>query len=289
MNYQEQPYDIWNLKLTLASIKGNKTAFCHLIQTRKEPHWWNAEFNYTLMEHIIQIGFSYGHLWLIQYCISCIPAFKGSLVGGTHWTRLLLIAMGNGHIDVVEWFIKCIAISSPNVYNYFKNLPTYQFQLACYQGNLQKAVAVSNIQLNNQLNFITSNNNSAMRWAKKRKHGHVVYWLKNKMIELQPKASIKINTKKRDIVYKKELDVCFVCQETSVELETCCKHSFCNDCIQKWYITSANEEDQILGQCRCPTCRQEVNELFPVQLEIHKVVKSKKQKVKPETYYSYEF
>lgn len=277
-----QLYNIWKQELILDAMKGNCKKIVKSIITmhiknninknniNNNNNWWKL----SMAIQILTIGFEYGKIEIVKLCINETKCT---------WMPLdfsnLNLAVKFGHIDIVDWVLPRIAITQPNLYNSIKNSTDYKFQHACYQGDLISAMNIlSNQSTINAKYYISANNGSVLRWAKKQKHSHIVRWLQQKMDEYRPKASIKINTKKKSVVYKSEIELCNICQETPSELETGCKHPFCNDCIQKWYITSAKKDDLMLGQCKCPTCRQNVDELFTLALLKTSTKKQRKTK-----------
>jgi hypothetical protein len=105
--------------------------------------------------------------------------------------------------------------------------------------------------------IITARNCIAFRNACQNGHLELAQWLlqiKPHMYYIDVIPTIKIPIKVVAIVQKNEHDICCICYDYC-EIETQCKHSFCNTCIAKWINTN---------NITCPICRQSMENGFNI-------------------------
>ena len=77
-----------------------------------------------------------------------------------------------------------------------------------------------------------------------------IAWLEEKINLF--KLPIKlINGVVTRFIYLEEKETCFICYNKDVEIQTNCKHNFCNECIHNWMNRKNN----------CPLCRTEIYQI----------------------------
>lgn len=257
-HYLRQNKEIWKTEISLAFMKGDRKKLSSLFTEEVSKNsWWTQQQCIISLETCC----AYGHLELAKICIKSF----GDRNDIVNYRNLLLISQQNGHLDVLQWLMKSIAISHPRDYNEIQNSRFYKFQLACFEGNYMVVnQLLSNLTAIDAVTFIDADNSCALRWAKKGKHRMLIGFLKQK---ITPKSGIKITRNKKNVVFKSLIETCIVCQEMPSQVETSCNHSFCHTCIQKWYKTSATKEQQLSGTCNCPYCRQSIDKLRPITLK----------------------
>jgi hypothetical protein len=73
----------------------------------------------------------------------------------------------------------------------------------------------------------------------------------NRIIDYHIKKIIQID---QTIIHINELTKCPICHELDINIQTNCTHSYCLDCISKWYNKSSE----------CPLCKQEITHIYYV-------------------------
>ena len=125
-------------------------------------------------------------------------------------------ACENGHLQVAQWLYQ----SKPTL-----DISAYKeeaFRFACAYGHLQVAQWIQSLNPNK----------------------YVILHVENKKIKYRIIQTLnKINT----IVYMDQLDNCPICSESVCDIQTSCKHTFCESCIQTWFNSNQGQT--------CPYCR----------------------------------
>ena len=62
--------------------------------------------------------------------------------------------------------------------------------------------------------------------------------------------------KNKQIIYMNELTKCPICNESDINIQTNCGHSYCLSCISEWHNKSKSS--------KCPMCRQKITLYYNV-------------------------
>jgi hypothetical protein len=170
------------------------------------------------------------------------------------WTRTINsfpIICKNGDLKIAKWLLVSFYPEIKIDISYIEEA----FHNACENGHLE--VAQWLLQMKPTINIFSRKNKEAFRSACKNGHLEVVELL----LEIKPyicyiniTPTIKIPLKITAAVEKNEHDICCICYDYC-EIETQCKHSFCNTCIAKWINIS---------KISCPICRQSMENGFNI-------------------------
>ena len=140
-------------------------------------------------------------------------------------------ACKNGNLGIAKWLFKVKPSIDISAYN------EYAFRCACEKGHLDVAKWLKTL-CPEKYHIETLNNIIVKYWVNKQ--------LKNKII-----------------MKKKEIVNCSICYEKQSDIQTICKHFYCEDCITTWLCKSNT----------CPCCRKEVNNdsLYMIEINSTKV------------------
>ena len=171
-------------------------------------------------------------------------------------------ACENGYFSVVKWLID-IDIIMAMVMDIDSNLATdlkfdanmnEAFAIACSNGHLEIAQFLLEFQPT-----IKSFNNDHESFKNACDNGYieVAKWLASLdsryiIINYDGKISYTIMKRfilNRNIIKVDEIDVCTICKENDIDIQTNCKHHFCTSCICSWLIITNT----------CPFCRQTID------------------------------
>ena len=198
----------------------------------------------TYNEHAFRVACENGHLVVAQWLYDLKPTLDISAQN----EYAFKMACYSGHLDVAQWlyYIKpTLNISADN---------ENAFRYTCHNGHLQ--VAQWLYQSKPTLD-ISAYKEEAFRFACAYGHLQVAQWIQslnpnkyvilhveNKKIKYRIIQTLnKINT----IVYMDQLDNCPICSESVCDIQTSCKHTFCESCIQTWFNSNQGQT--------CPYCR----------------------------------
>jgi hypothetical protein len=168
-------------------------------------------------------------------------------------------ACSQGHLNVAQWLyeIKPYINISANNDETFRN--------TCLNGHL--VIAQWLCQIKPDIN-ISANNDEAFKYACILRHLYIAQWL----CDLLPSKyhietlndhtviwHIKQITKIIKIdqtinIYINELTKCPICNESDINVQTNCTHSYCLTCINKWHNKSSE----------CPMCRHQITHVYNV-------------------------
>ena len=195
-------------------------------------------------EYAFKVACANGHLQVAQWLYRVKPTLDISAYN----ENAFRIACENGHLDVVQWLYQIkpsIDISADN---------EFAFRYACEKGHLK--VAQWLYQIKPTLDILASNE-AAFRWACAYGHLAVAQWIQslnpNKYVILHVENNkinyriIKTFNKSNTVLYKDQVDNCPICSETVCDIQTSCKHTFCESCIQTWFNSNQGQT--------CPYCR----------------------------------
>jgi hypothetical protein len=177
-------------------------------------------------------------------------------------------ACEKGHLEIAQWLFSVwekldIEISEDNY--------IHSFILACKNGNLEVAQWLLSIY---ESIDIASCNNAAFKYACSRNRINIAQWLQSLLPE-----HYKIVIENNQIIeyyiivelpYMKNIveltiqhiedNVCPICYDSHVEVQTNCGHNFCDSCMTNYYSKCENT-------CNCPYCRQPVTSFTKLVIE----------------------
>jgi hypothetical protein len=132
----------------------------------------------------------------------------------------------NGHLEVAQWLLTIYVNSTINSFKYIE----YAFMGACY-GNKTNVAQWLQSLYPNKFEVVIVNENI------------VNFKIKNEIVFAHDTIALTIENKADN--------VCPICYDAQVEVQTNCGHNFCIKCITDYY-NNYNSNDN----CKCPYCRQ---------------------------------
>lgn len=149
------------------------------------------------------------------------------------------------------------------------------FRLACHNGHLEVAQWLLTVKPTID---ISAENDNAFRYACYYRHLNVAQWFisllpykynvvieNNKIVAYNVRQHLPLTNKFVSLYYSSNEDIiCSICYDDNkiIEIQTNCKHNFCKDCINTYYLNSIYK----FNLCKCPYCRIDITSCNTLQL-----------------------